>query len=196
MEVTEALLNMADVFAELWPADDTPRILLRILVHYRFAAGIRDSEGEKCRLMAEFCDLVLRENASRAVMRDAPLSFRQAKERWSDVVERYGGGMGGRQRGDGGKAAGGQGGGGGGGGGSGLQGGKGGVLVRNRSARLLVGGRSFAVCFDYNRSACNRKASGCGCEDSKGVVFAHVCNFWLAGQGRHCLARHPRVGNH
>jgi hypothetical protein len=194
--MTEALLNMADVFAELWPADDTPRILLRILVHYRFAAGIREAEAERCRIMCEFCDLILRENASRAVMRDAPLSFRQAKERWGDVTERYGPPAG-RQRPDN-RPVGGQGG-----AGAGQQpqqqqpqAAKGGVLARSRAARFVMAGRNYGVCFDFNRGACNRKPSGCGCEDSKGVIFAHVCNFWLAGAGKHCLAHHTRVGNH
>jgi hypothetical protein len=43
-DAMEAMVNMADVFSELWPMDNTPRVLLRILVHYKFAAGIRDSE--------------------------------------------------------------------------------------------------------------------------------------------------------
>jgi hypothetical protein len=188
MDVTEALLNMADVFAELWPVDDTPRILLRILVHYRFAGGIRDSEAERCKIMLEFCDMILRENASRAVMRDAPLSFRQAKERWGDVVERYGSGGGGKPRGDG-RQAGAV-------GAVGQPAAKGGAMARSRGARLMFGGRTYAVCFDYNRGSCNRRASGCVCEDAKGVVFAHACNFWFAGVGKHCLASHPRVGNH
>jgi hypothetical protein len=89
MDVMEALVNMGDIFAELWPQDDTARILMRIMIHYKFAAGLRDSEAERCKIMAEVCDAVLRENASRAVSRDPPLSFRQAKERWVDMAERY-----------------------------------------------------------------------------------------------------------
>jgi hypothetical protein len=27
-------------------------------------------------------------------------------------------------------------------------------------------------------------------------VFAHVCNFYANQTGKHCLAQHPRVGNH
>jgi hypothetical protein len=193
MEVMEALVNMGDIFAELWPLDDSPRILLRILIHYKFAAGLRDSEVERCRIIAEFCDTVLRDNASRAVGRDPPLSFRQAKERWLDVAERYGpvGLVGAHRPGkkDGGKAVAGP-----------VSGGqtaaKGGAAARNRSARFLSGGRSHAVCFDYNRGACNRKPAGCGFEDNKGVVFAHVCNYWLNVANKHCLAAHSRVGNH
>jgi hypothetical protein len=189
-DVIEALLNMADIMAELWPQDNTPRILLRVLVHFKFGATVRENETEKCKIIAEFCDAVLRENASRAVGRDPPLSFRQAKERWTDVAERYatGGGFGGgRQNQNGGKSTGGV-------GGQQQQRG-GGVLVRNRY-RYTWNGRQYAVCFDYNRGGCGRKATACGCEDGKGVVFAHVCNFYANQTGKHCLAQHPRVGNH
>jgi hypothetical protein len=87
-DVMEALVNLADVLAELWPLDNTARVLMRIGVHYKFAVNIR--EGDRCKIITEFCDSVLRENASRAVGRLPPLSFRQAKERWADVAERYG----------------------------------------------------------------------------------------------------------
>jgi hypothetical protein len=194
MDLMEALVNMGDIFAELWPQDDTARILMRLMIHYKFAAGLRDSEAERCKIMAEVCDAVLRENASRAVSRDPPLSFRQAKERWVDVAERYTSTFNFRQqqqRGSGPAAAAGNSG-----GGAGPAGAKGGALARSRQARYLLAGRSYAVCFDYNRGACNRKPGGCGCEDSKGVVFAHVCNYYFAAGAKHCLAQHSRVGNH
>jgi hypothetical protein len=184
----EALVNMADVMAEIWPLDNTPRILLRILIHYKFGASVRDGETDRCRIIAEFADGVLRENASRAVGRQPPLSFRQAKERWGDVVERYGPPAG-RQSRDGGKQGGG-GGTGGNGGGGGQQQQNSGNLVRNRGARFLHAGKQYAVCFDYNRGSCGRKVSGCGCEDAKGIVYAHACNYFLSNLGRHCLALH------
>jgi hypothetical protein len=207
LEVMEALTNMADIMAELWPLDNTARILLRILIHYKFATGLRDNEAERCRIISEFCDAVLRENASRAVGREPPLSFRQAKERWADIAERYyplhgrAGRQDGRGLGGGGVGSGGGGGsggssGGGGGGAGGQPAARGGALAKNRSARYLLAGRSYAVCFDYNRGVCNRKPSGCGCEDSKGIVYAHVCNFYYNVANKHCLAQHARVGNH
>jgi hypothetical protein len=213
-------VNLADVLAELWPTDDTARILLRLLVHYNFAAGVRSAEVDRCRIVTEFCDTVLRDNAIRALAKDSPLSFRQAKERWADVTERYeanifGGGGGGARQDlrqvpvGAGAAGGGQQRGGGFGGGSGFgfgrgggaEGGGGGVarggLQRgNRNARLVVGGKSFPVCFDYNRASCNRNLSGCGCEDAKGTVFAHACNYYNFAAAKFCLAKHTRVGNH
>ncbi len=43
------------------------------------------------RLVADFVDKVLRENASRASAREPPLSYREAKERWNDVLEKRAG---------------------------------------------------------------------------------------------------------
>jgi hypothetical protein len=223
VDILEALVNMADVLAELWPTDNTARILLRILVHYNFGAGVRNSEADRCRIVTEFCDTVLRDNAIRALVKDPPLSFRQAKERWCDVTERYAGSVsGGGARQDfraaaGGGAVGsgqarggfvgggfGRGGavGGGGGAGSGAVGGgnngggRAGFQNRNRNARVVIGGKSFPVCFDFNRASCNRKPSGCGCEDVKGNIFAHVCNYYNFSASKFCLARHTRLGNH
>jgi hypothetical protein len=52
------------------------------------------------------------------------------------------------------------------------------------------------VCFMFNsQKGCNRvQRGGTGCDDGKGGMFAHVCNY-EASQGKFCLARHPRHGN-
>jgi hypothetical protein len=88
-DIQEALLNYADVYAQLWPSDDTPRIISRVLVHYKYGANHKASDSEKVKMVMEFCDSVMRENASRAVVKDPPLSARDVKERWADMVERY-----------------------------------------------------------------------------------------------------------
>ena len=197
LDIQEAVANLADVLAELWPADNSARIINRVMVLYNFGAAIKGSEQERCRMLTEFVDVVLRENASRAVVKDVPLSFRQVKERWGDVVEKLvlsgsGGSQGGKSSQlDGRKSRGG-----------GAQGGggqaKGGVQVKARVARLFQGGSSYGVCFDYNRGGgvCNRKPGVVGCEDGRGGQFAHVCNFLDPGSNKFCLAKHSRVGNH
>jgi hypothetical protein len=50
---------------------------------------VQVSENDRTKLILEFCDTVLRDNASRAIVRDPPLSYREAKERWTDIGERY-----------------------------------------------------------------------------------------------------------
>jgi hypothetical protein len=190
-DVMEAITNMGDVLGDLWPLDNTPRVLMRVLIQYKFGANVADSEPDRCKIIAEFCDGVLRENASRAVGRLPPLSFRQAKERWTDAVERFV--PAGRAVRDGGKGQQGFGGGGGGGAGGKQPGGN---AARSRGAKFMFNGKLVGVCFDFNRGACNRKAAACGCEDRKGIVYAHVCNFFVTNANKYCLAGHPRVGSH
>jgi len=91
LDIQEAVLNLADVMAELWPEDDTPRIITRVLIHFNYGAGLKSSEGDRCRFIVDFCDSLLRDNACRALVMDPPLSFRRAKEKWADLAERQGG---------------------------------------------------------------------------------------------------------
>ncbi len=39
-------------------------------------------------MVTDYVDSILRENASRAVAREPPLTYREAKERWNDAVEK------------------------------------------------------------------------------------------------------------
>jgi len=220
-DIREALLNLADVMAELWPYDNSARILQRVLHNANFGAGLRCSDQEKVKLMVEFCDGVLRENACRAVEQEVPLSFRQAKERWADTTERIaslnpagngqnssmqgqqnfggrghnrGGSAGGQMRGGGSHSGGSHGGGGPGASGNSLF--RGGAAARGRGARLQQGSNSFAVCFNFNRGNCGRPPKGVGCDDGRGGEFAHVCNQFDLPTGKYCLQAHARVGNH
>jgi len=209
-DVREALLNMADVLAELWPYDNSARILQRVLHNVNYGASLRCSDQDKVRHVVEFIDGVLRENACRAVEQETNLSFRQAKERWADIAERVGsvgisgnqqqeqhtgqnsssnrggrGGLSGRGRGAasaGGNTA-----------GSNF---RAGAAVRGRAARFQQGTISYAVCFNYNRGNCGRPPKGVGCDDGRGGLFAHVCNHFDMASGKHCLQAHPRDGNH
>ena len=205
LDIHEALLNFGDIYAHLWPEDDTPRILMRVLIHFNYGAVVRGSEADRCKLILDFCDSVLRDNACRALVKDPPLSFRRTKEKWGDLadrqsaaVSRYQGsnqGQDGRNQSNKSNAASGaasnR-------GGPGAQGGRNGNQFKGKVARLTVGGASFAVCFDYNKiSGCTRRqAKGCGCDDGKGGVFAHACNFLDTSTGKWCLAIHPRHSNH
>jgi len=197
VDIFEALLNMADVFADLWPLDDTPRILMRVLLHYNMAAGIKTSKADRGKIMIEFCDTVLRENACRAVESEVPLSFRQAKERWTELVERLGPAAAAAVPANAKTSP------------SGLagttvrntsqhqnQGHKGGVALRNRNCRYSTGGQTYSVCFKFNRGGCRRPSKGVGCDDSRGGLFAHVCNFFDSATSKFCLNQHPTDGNH
>jgi len=210
VDIREALLNLADVMAELWPYDNSARILQRVLHNANYGANLRCSEQEKVRYMVEFCDGVLRENACRAVEQEVPLSFREVKERWADTTERvptqvgtssqqssgqqqYSAGRGNSRGGHQGNLPRG--------GASGPNPGgpggfRGGAAARGRGARLQQGANSFAVCFNFNRGNCGRPQKGVGCDDGRSGEFAHVCNFFDATTSKYCLQAHPRVGNH
>lgn len=147
-----------------------------------------------CRLVSDFIDLMLRESASRAVVKDAPLSFREGKERWADALEkravflqRSGGrffekasgqhhtqsnrGRGGANRG------------------RGTGGNRGGALQRGRGAKF----QGHSVCYHYNRaSGCSRPTKGTGCDNGNGGEYAHVCNHEIS-PGVYCLQAHAKA---
>jgi hypothetical protein len=190
---------MLDVFACLWPLEPSPRVLLRVMAHYELGVTLGGNEREKCKVLEDFCDLILRENARRAILQEVPLSFQQAKDRWRDMMEQRrsnsGAGFKGGQSGGAGQAgaqgrakqqtgaAGGSG---------AAQSGKAGAMAR--SAQLMFQGEK--VCFLFNGpKGCNRAKNSSGCNDGRGGTFAHVCNFEFS-VGRFCLAKHARHGNH
>ncbi len=139
-------------------------------------------------MVTDFIDKVLRENASRASARDPPLSYREAKERWHDVLEKragYGAKPAPSQNRDGfTQQRAGQ---------NSARRTRAGTLMRGRDAKTAAG---EAVCFHFNRkSGCSRQKKGIGCEDSRGVAYAHVCNY-ETGNGKFCLAAHARANAH
>ena len=198
LAVQEALCNFGDVYRVLWPLDNTPRRLERVMIHFEFGSRLNGSEKEKSKLLELFCDRVMRENSSRAVREKAPLTYRQAKERWRDCVEECGLREGAERKHEEGKredsrrsAGGGGGGKGRGGGTDGQRGGADGD--GSKTARF----NGNLVCFHYNNrnSQCTRKPSGDGCDNNRGGVFAHVCNF-QHGNGRWCFGKHRRHEQH
>jgi len=49
LAIQEALLNFGDIYAKLWPLDNTPRRLERVLNYYGFGENTGSSERERCR---------------------------------------------------------------------------------------------------------------------------------------------------
>jgi hypothetical protein len=217
VDVVSALNNFADVYACLWPQDPTPRVLLRVLTHYQFGGAVAGNERERCKLMEEFCDTVMRENARRAIVQEMPLSFQQAKERWRDLAEQrravphFQGAAGepakaAGQQGRKGPAVSGSasgpasGGSGNGGGGrrtavqySQPPSGKSGFIARNAVVKF----NGELICFHFNNAGrgCGRAPRGAGCDDGHGGTYAHVCNFETS-PGVYCFQKHPRHANH
>jgi hypothetical protein len=143
--------------------------------------------------VTEFVDSILRETASKAVAHEPPLSLREMRERWNDLVEkrnafqlRSGGRFdnssgkqdgsrqatrGGGARGRGGSAA-----------------TRSGPAPQSRGAKY----RGHNVCYHFNRpSGCKRPVKGTGCDNGNNGEYAHVCNFEKA-PGVYCLQAHSR----
>ena len=188
----EALLNLGDIYGKLWPLDNTARRLQRVLIHYNYGEKLGGSEKERVKMMEDFCDRVLRENSCRAVREKTPLTVRQAKERWrectetcdiGEVAQKHKEGhaekkqrreerRGGRNDG---------------------QRPNNGIPGRGEGAKF----NGAPVCFHYNNkhNACTRPLKGDGCDNGRGGVFAHMCNFDMGG-GKYCLMKHKRHENH
>ena len=83
-----ALAILTEVMANLRPLDPTAMLLHRLYIEYEFAAAYGANEVERCRLMEEFANDILRESASRANRNKAPLAYRQLRERWRDCTEK------------------------------------------------------------------------------------------------------------
>jgi len=210
-DIQWALLNLAEVFAQLWPYDGSVRVIQRVLIRYDWAAGYGSSEKDRCRIMEEFTDKVMCENANRAARSSPPLSFEQVKNRWRDAVEREPqarhssnteGSSSFRGKQDTSQPQSGRGGRGGGITGRGGFGGprptRGGWQAKTAVAEF----QGNQVCYHFNmrppagkNTACNRPAAPGGCDNGRGGIYAHVCNFHT-GNGVFCLQQHARHNNH
>ena len=200
LAVQEALCNYGDVYRMLWPQDNTPRRLSRVLVHFEYGARLNGNEKERSKLLENFCDRVMRENSGRAVREKEPLNFRQAKERWRDCVEESGLREGQERKMEEGKreegkkpgrVTGGRSRGGGGGSGDGYHG----QPAGDDSKTVRYQGN--LVCFHFNNrgSDCTRKAAGDGCDNGRGGLCAHVCNY-LVSPGKLRFGKHRRHEQH
>lgn len=66
-----------------------------------------------------------------------------------------------------------------------------------KSARHVLAGKTYMVCFAYNKkTGCRNATKGCGCDIGNGVIFAHVCNYWDRTANKFCLAAHVRENSH
>jgi hypothetical protein len=204
-QVQLGVFNYVAVLRSLHPVDYGGLVILRVLMESGWGENL-GSEKQRVALMKKFFEEAVKDNSGRAVRREVPMDYEQAKARWLKVVAGvfpqlsfpYGQVL---QSGGGGGGAGG--------GGSGQAGGSGRGQKAAAGSRMTGGGgqrtparyNGLSVCFYYNtKDGCKRPAQGAmACKDGANV-FAHVCNFFIKGaagqQDRHCLAAHPRFGNH
>jgi len=70
-----------------------------------------------------------------------------------------------------------------------------GAGVQKMGTAAKFGGNSVCFLFNSRKAGCPRTAKPGGCDDGRGGIYAHVCNF-ETGPNQHCLAAHPRHANH
>ena len=160
----------------------------------RWGTNLDTREGTKCKLVCEFFDLVMLDNSHRAALGEVPLDFKEAKERWEDVLCRNdlrvagasqersaGAGSSNRDKGrNSGNSS------------SKAKGTSGAVSTRPKPS---FSGKQ--LCYDYNRKAgCRRTQVTGGCKDSKGAEYAHVCNYYDSTSSKYCYVTHSRETNH
>jgi hypothetical protein len=205
-QVQLAVFNYVAVLRSLHPVDYGGLVILRVLMEAGWGENL-GTEKQRVALMKKFFEEAVKDNSGRAVRREVPMDYEQARARWLKVVGGafpqlsfpYGQVL----------QTGGGGGGGAGGGSGGGQAGGAGKSQKPAGAGRMTGGNQrtparyngLSVCFYYNtRDGCKRPAQGAmTCKDGANV-FAHVCNYLMKGAAgqpdRHCLAAHPRFGNH
>lgn len=196
----------------LHPVDLGGHTILAVLTEANWGEAVVENAKARLSLIKKYFDDATEENSSRAARRQPPMKYSAAKTLWVDTVAtvnpQFGLAAMGRQMaamGSGGasnsggsqKGAG---------GGSQHQAGN-----RNHNqqqkgkpgaqARTPARFQGMPVCFGYNTKAgCTRIPPGttaASCKDGNGNGgFAHVCNHFFGDGKGHCLAGHPRFGNH
>jgi hypothetical protein len=193
-----AVFNYIAVLRSLHPVDYGGLVLLRVFIEAAWGEGL-GNEKQRMTVLKKFFEDAVKENSGRAVRKEAPLDFEQAKGRWTKAVAAvfpqlstfaYGQRLAAVPRQDSAGA---------GTGGKGQKMQKGGA--HGGGARTPARFNGLPVCFPFNsREGCKRPPQGAmACKDGSNV-YAHVCNYWIKGgagqQERHCLGNHSRVGNH
>jgi hypothetical protein len=148
---------------------------------------------------------IVRENCGRAVRREVPMVYKEARDKWTQILENYVpqadrvsmlGSRAGGATGSGNSQTAGS---------SGSGGGKTGGQNNSRKAysrlrpnRPIAMVQGIQVCYGYNeQKGCQRPLARANvCKDAKNNTFAHVCNWWENGAGKYCLQQHPRTANH
>jgi hypothetical protein len=215
-QVQLAIFNYVAVLRSLHPGDYSGLVIQRVLIEAGWGENFGTNDKQRVGLAKRFFEDVVRENSGRAVRQEPPLDYEQVKARWLKAVAavfpqfsmlqlgQQLAAVGAGQKLDGGGGGGGGGGSGGGGaqrGQRGQGGGQRGSIPAGGGLRTPARYNGLPVCFAYNtKDGCKRPPQGAmACKDG-GSVFAHVCNFMMKGVGgqqdKHCLAHHPRFGNH
>ena len=189
-QIQEALVNYACCLHPLFPTDPTGLILFRVLITFKWLVHV--DEQKRSKIILAFVQEVLRQNSSRAVNKEEPLSFEEQRRIIKMLLTTSGyrpeiplieargpAPPAQRQR----EAA------------PDRQKGKRAGSDKRTALFKTKDGATIGVCYGFNDSGnrpCTNAPYGEGCRRPDGTVFAHVCNMFSAAKGQHCLGKHPR----
>ena len=191
-QVSDTLLNYATALFQLWPYDPTGLILMRVVNKFNFASAA-PTVSERVSVITAFFNMVLRENATRAVRKDLILDFDEQIDCFKNILSASGYSSAipssykiPKPDSDGFKAR-----------------------FTPSSSRPtssfstpkpkanVVLHNGVPICFNFNSGSCRNPSSTVGCRDSKASKdYAHVCNKWIQAKNSHCFQRHSRVNSH
>ena len=83
----EAILNYVVLLHALWPVDYAGMVITRVLVEANWGIAAGGNEKARVALVRKFFDDTVRDNSGRAARREPPLSYEEAKAKWTRVVE-------------------------------------------------------------------------------------------------------------
>ena len=191
-QVSDTLLNYTTALFQLWPYDPTGLILMRVINKFNFASAA-PTVSERVSVITAFFNLVLRENATRAVRKDLILDFDEQVDCFKNILSAsgYSSAVPSTYRipksdSDQFKA-------------------KFTPLPSRNASNFnlpkpkanVVLHNGVPICFNYNTGSCRNPSSTVGCRDSKvGKDYAHVCNKWIQAKNSHCFQRHSRFNSH
>jgi hypothetical protein len=84
----EAVANYASVMQILWPMDYSPSVISRVLIDARWGEVI-GKDKLRTAVVKRFFSEVIRENCGRAVRREPPMVYSEAREKWLQVLESF-----------------------------------------------------------------------------------------------------------
>ena len=188
-QIQEALINYACLLQAYWPTDFTGLMMMRLMIKYKWLAHV--GESKKAELACKLFEDVARQNASRALNKEEPLSFEQQEEVLKSILIRnnvrpevpideaankwqqnkYSGN---KYNGGGGPKP---------------------SFTKNRPLQTAKAKDGRGLCYGFNDmqgGSCRNTKSGDGCKKADGLQLAHLCSFFNKTKQEYCLGNHAR----
>ena len=192
-QISDGLLNYSTALMHIWPYDPTGLIIMRLVNKYNYASAA-PTMSERISVISTFFNMVLRENATRAIRKDVIMSHQEQEEILKSILTSSGYNSSvpvfsrlPRSDSDSTNKP------------RFVQNSRPGFSnpSANKSKINVVLHLGNPICFNYNTGTCRNPSSSIGCRDTKsGKDYAHACNKWLMSRNTHCFQKHPRFSSH